>query len=343
VESFPLFPEYGMPGLVGLDDRGRCILLRCYSGKWYRYDTVGDGKWLGGLEHADLDPAHAGPGLYTGGERGNLFQVLVHEAGVFSVRLVARLPGREIHTLVGGDLDPSRPGNEMVLFTRPGGLWLVTPPSSPGGLPEVRLLEDIRGRVRDAVLLPARAGEAPRIATISAAGTLELLRLLPEGPSWTPVFERPMGMGRLALRKGGAPGSPAVLYATCDDGLVLRFEERAGAPWSMETVYAGPQGPRGIAAGRFDADPAKETIAVFGYSRKVQLLTREAAGWRAEDLFEDRDKGHWMCAAELDGRNATDEIAISGYGSRVVLLYRPPGHGLPGVAVEPAPAEGRTP
>jgi hypothetical protein len=74
---------------------------------------------------------------------------------------------------------------------------------------------------------------------------------------------------------------------------------------------------------------------VFGYSRKVQLLTREAGGWRAETIFEDVDKGHWMCAAELDGRNGTDEIVCSGYGARVVLLSRLPGHGLPGVAVEP--------
>ena len=30
VETFPIFPEYGMPGIVGLDDRGRCILLSCF-------------------------------------------------------------------------------------------------------------------------------------------------------------------------------------------------------------------------------------------------------------------------------------------------------------------------
>lgn len=120
-----------------------------------------------------------------------------------------------------------------------------------------------------------------------------------------------------------------MLYATRDDGLVLRFEQE-GSTWQRELVYAGPQGPRGIAAGRFDADPAVETVAVFGYSARVELLSRRAGEpWRVETLLEDRDKGHWLETAELDGRNATDELLCSGYGKRVLLLARAPGHGLP--------------
>ena len=68
-------------------------------------------------------------------------------------------------------------------------------------------------------------------------------------------------------------------------------------------------------------------MAIFGYSKNVELLTRTDDGWQAETLFEDRDKGHWLSAAELDGRNGTDEILLSGYGARIVLLSRPPGYG----------------
>jgi hypothetical protein len=82
-----------------------------------------------------------------------------------------------------------------------------------------------------------------------------------------------------------------------------------------------------VAAGRFDADPNVETIAVFGYSRKVQLLSRRESGWEVETLFVDRDKGHWLAAVEVDGRNATHELVASGYGARIALLSRPPGYG----------------
>jgi hypothetical protein len=135
-----------------------------------------------------------------------------------------------------------------------------------------------------------------------------------------------MGMGRLALAPASTGAGP-VLYATHDDGRILRAARGAGGAWRTEVIYHGPLGPRGVVAGPFDEDPAVETVAVFGYSGKVELLTRGPEGWRAETIFEDRDKGHWLAVAELDGRNGTREILTSGYSGRIVLLSRPPGYG----------------
>jgi hypothetical protein len=108
---------------------------------------------------------------------------------------------------------------------------------------------------------------------------------------------------------------------------VYRHERTGADTWQSELIYSGPQGMRGVAAGRFDADPKVETIALFGYSKKIEILTRGVEGWRVETAFEDRDKGHWIAAGELDGRNGTDELVASGYGGRIVLLSRPPGFG----------------
>ncbi len=93
---------------------------------------------------------------------------------------------------------------------------------------------------------------------------------------------------------------------------------------------------RGCVWGRFDQDPLVETVAVFGYSHRVELLSCRQGRWSRETLFVDRDKGHWLAAGELDGRNVTEELVCSGYSGRVVLLSRPPGYGLGGVlAVDP--------
>lgn len=332
VESWKIFPAFGAPEVVGLDDKGRLAIAYSYSGKWYKADLITDGKWLGGLEFMDLDPRVPGPEIYTGGEKGNLYQVVAHRPWVFSVQYLGSLPGGEIHTLVGGDILPDSPGNELVLFAQPRGLYLVTP-RGEGREFDIRLVEDAAGRVRDAILLPPDGGP-PRIATASRDGSVRILRFPGGKPAWETVYERPQGFGRLALRKGPA-GAPVVLYSTCDDGTVQRHEERRGGGWTTETLYNGPQGPRGVVAGRFDADPEKETIAVYGYGKRVQLLVREPSGWRAETIFEDRDKGHWMCTAELDGRNGTDEILISGFGSRVIQLARDPGYGRPGIPTDP--------
>jgi len=324
VAAVPLFEQYGSPEVIGLDDAGRCKVLISYSGRWTLFDVIHDQQWLGGLAHGDVDPRVAGRELYVGGQRGDIYQLVPYHHGALDARLIAYLPGLEVYTLVAADVVPARPGEELLVFTRPGALHLLSP-TGPDGTFEVETILDLPGIVRDAVVLPHRDGEAPEIATVSRAGRLELLRWTAEGPVRTLLHHEAMGLGRIALREG----DPRVLYSTADDGRIFRHERGAGDAWTTETIYAGPQGPRGIASGRFAADPEAETVAVFGYSGRVELLTRPSGGgaWAVETIFTDRDKGHWLATAELDGRNATREILGSGYGGRIFLLARPPGFG----------------
>lgn len=322
-----VFPYYGCDEIVGIDDLGRCHVLWSYSGKWTPSTTIADGEWLGGLALADVDARVPGKELYTGSQQGNLYQVVPHENAWLDHRRVARIPGFEIHTVVAADVDAAHAGEEVLVFTSPGAVYLATPRTDRDGF-ELKLLGEIEGRVRDALVLPARAGTSVEIATVGRHGKLEILRVENGQAVWTTVFDAPMGLGRIALRKSAA-GEPLVLYSTADDGMVRRHERATGGAWKHETVYAGPQGPRGLCAGRFDADPSVETIAVFGYSAEIELLSRRAGdAWSATTIFEDRDKGHWITTGELDQRNGTDELVASGYGGRIVLLSRPPGHGL---------------
>jgi len=321
VKPFPVFNMFGCPELVGLDDLGRCWILVSYSGKWTPFQTIEEKAWLGALAHGDVDPRFAGAELYVGGKKGNLYQIVAHGGGVTDHRLIADFPGRELHTVLAGELDPRSSGPELLAFTRPGGLYRVTP-SGPDGTFVTELLQELTGRVRDAALLPS--GE---IATVSRAGRLDLLLIEADGPRWTTVYETAMGLGRVAV----APFSTVertVLYATRDDGVVLRFELGASRRWEREEIYLGPRGPRGLASGRFCEEPDVESVAVFGYSGRVQLLTRAPGEeWSVETIFEDRDKGHWLSVVETDGRNSTDELVGSGYGGRIFLLSRPPGYG----------------
>ncbi len=333
VASYPVFPQYGSPEVVGADDLGRLWVLVSYSGKWTPFHAVDDGKWLGGLAHGDVDPRIPGAELYAGSQRGNVYQVVPYPHTALDSRLIAHLPGKEIHTLIAGDFDPGNPGAELLIFTNPGALYEAAPTGADGTF-QTKLLETFPGRVRDALALPAEPGRLPAVVTVSRAGKVQLLRFTEEGPVWSLIHAEAMGMGRIALRPP-EPGRPLVLYSALDDGRILRHQRQASGAWKTETIFLGPQGARGVAAGRFDADPERETVAIFGYSGKVELLTRTETGWKAETLFRDRDKGHWLAAAELDGRNATREILLSGYGGRIVMLARPPGYGRPGI---PGPA-----
>lgn len=329
VGSFKVFSQYGCPEVVGLDDHGRCHVLVSYSGRWTPITAVHDTRWLGGLAFGDVDPRTKGAEIYVGSQRGNLYQIVAYPQPALDNRLIAHFRGREVHTIVAGDVDPRSKGKELLVFTRPGGLFRVTP-TGPDGTWETTFLQDLPGRVRDAVPF----GDA--IATVSRTGRLALLRMTQAGPQWETVYQAKMGMGRIAH----AAERPGVLYTTHDDGRILRHE-RATDGWKHEIIYLGPEGPRGVCAGRFDADPEVETVAVFGYSGKVQLLSRKPGGkWTVETLFVDTNKGHWLAVAEVDGRNATRELLSSGYSGRIVLLSRPPGYGRSEACDDRSPSPG---
>lgn len=322
VACVPFFDGHGCSEVVALDDKGRCVVLSAYSGRWTPWIYANDGVWLGGLAHGDVDPRRDGRELYVGSQRGNIYQIVPHRQGGADSRVIAYLPGREVHTLVAADIDVTRPGSELLAFTNPGGLFRLSPVGDGGDF-SMELVKELPGRVRDAVCINANAGNARAIATVSRAGDVSLLSFNKGKPVWREIYRAAMGCGRVAL-------SPirdkelVVLYVTCDDGRVVRLRELPDGRFSDETIYNGPQGPRGIVAGRFHDDPSTESVAVFGYSKDVVLLTRDGTSWRSETIFTDADRGHWLCTGELDGRNATDELVLCGYGKRVVLLTRKP-------------------
>lgn len=332
VESISFFPGHGCREVVALDDKGRCTILSNYSGKWTPWTVVHDGRWLGGIAHGDVDPRVPGAELYVGGQSGNLYQIRPHAQGGFDSRVIAYLPGREIHTLVAADLDDARAGLELFVFTSPGG-WYRVEPDGEAELPfRCMIVSELPGRVRDAVVLARPGKSGSRLVTVSRAGDLSELTFDDGSPSWRKLYQTDMGLGRIAARTD-LVSSLTVLYVTADDGRVIRLHEREDGGFDPEVIYNGPQGPRGIVAGRFHADPDREAVAVFGYSREVVLLTRESTAWVSQTIFADIDRGHWLATGEFDGRNATDEIILSGYGSRVVMLARPPAFGL-----DPAPS-----
>jgi hypothetical protein len=334
VTSTKVFPQYGCADVVALDDLGRAHVLDCYSGRWTPRTTISDPAWLGAFAHGDVDARVPGRELYVAGRSGNVYAIVPHANGLVDNRWLANLDGREVHTLVAADVDAQHAGDELLAFTSPGALYLGMPRIDADGF-HFRRIEDLPGRVRDAVVLP-RAGNGPvEIATASRSGHVELLRFPPGSVHHVPVHTAAMGAGRIALRPPAA-GRPLVLYSTRDDGSVWRHERGPADEFRSEPIHLGAQGPRGIAAGRFDPDPAVETVVVFGYSAKVELLRRTSAGWSVETLFTDRAKGHWIARAELDGRNATDEIVLTGYSGRIVALARPPGDGMPGALAAPA-------
>ena len=335
---------YGSPQAVVLDEKGRCVLLQLDSGKWSAQVVVEDGRACSAWANGDLDPRVDGTELYVGGGGGNLYQVVHHRTTGYVTTLVAAMPGAALSKLVLADLVPARPGHEMLAFTNNGPVYEVRPDGKDRGF-KFELIGDLGTRARDAVLLPASRTRPPRMAVVLQTGEVALVTRTEQGMERTALCREPMSIARIARKPparrsgagaaGGEDGAEVVYVARCD-GLVLRFAERPDGAWTRDILFAGPQGPRGLCAGRFDADPRVETVAVFGYSKKVQLLSaRPGEPWRMETLFTDVGGGHWLAAVELDGRNTTDEMIGGGFSYHVFTLGRAPGYGLADVPTDP--------
>lgn len=339
--SLQIFDRFGCPEIVGCDDDGRLTVYVSYSGKWTPNRCPLDHQWLGPVLHADLDPTVPGRELYTGGQSGNVYQVVPILTGnevTFDKREIAHFAEDEVHTIIAAELN-GEPGLECLVFNRGGALNALE--CGDDGSFRTRSWGQVLGRVRDAVVLPATDDRGTSVLTCSRAGTIQRLHFDDGDLVLDDVLREPMGLGRLALAPGS--GDP-VVYASRDDGVILRLALQRDGTWSREAIFAGPQGPRGLVAGRFDADHRVETVAVFGYSQTVHLLSRAPRGeWQAQVIFEDTDKGHWLGIAELDGRNGTDEIIGSGYSGRIFQLRRPPGYGLAGAAITGSTSTGSEP
>jgi hypothetical protein len=326
MEPLQFFPQYATPEVIGLDDHGSCWIMVNYSGKWTPTRLLNDGVWLGALDFADVDPTAPGKELYVGGKRGVLYQVRSYHDGLADARRIATFDGREVHTIVAGPIREGSAEPEILVFTRPGALYRVTPQSN--GTFATEFLGELAGRIRVARVLP----DGKTIVTAGRDGKISLLRMTAAGPQWEVIHGLDSGRGRLALGEVQASGMP-LIYSTGDAGRVFRHELVADGHWQTTTIYSGPLGPRGLVAGHFLPNHNIETVAVFGYSGRVELLQREGDQWSASTLFEDRDRGHWLSKIEIDGRNNTDEILLSGYGARMVLLSANPGTGIDELSV----------
>jgi hypothetical protein len=325
MEPLQIFPQYATPEVIGLDDNGTCWVMVSYSGKWTPQRVLADGAWLGGIAFADIDPQTTGQELYVGGKKGVLYQVRSYADGGLDGRRIASFPGLEIHTLIAGDVDPAHDGGEVLVFTRPGGLYRVI--ANGNGEFTSTLIGELPGRIRDAILL----ADGKTIVTASRNGQIALLTLDGGGPQWQIIHQSDAGCGRLAIGKSKAGEMPPI-YSSGDNGRIFRHTVGAKG-WNTETIYSGPLGPRGLVAGQFDPDPTVETVAIFGYSGRVEKLSNRDGVWESTTLFADRDRGHWLSVLEIDGRNNTDEIMLSGYGARMVLLSMDPGSGVSELAV----------
>ena len=325
---------FGANEVIAGDDKGRLLVLSVYSGQWTAHSVVGDGLWLCPTRSVDVDARVPGREIYAGGRAGSVHCITLRPQPFARVQLesveIGHAAGEEFHAVVAGDFVPG--GNdELLAFGITGAVFWLTPVGE-GHTFTMRQVATVPGRVRDVAVLPGADGAPPLLYGVSRSGDLLAMRLSAGGLQHEVVLHEDCGLGRIAA----ARGRPGVLYVTRDDGVVVRVARDGDGRIGREVIFAGGQGLRGVASGRFFADD-REAVAVYGYDRTVHLIHRDTSGpWQVATMLTTQQKGHWLAVGELDGRNGTDELVATGFDGDIVLLARPPGFGLPGAAVPTA-------
>jgi len=322
---------YGANEVIAGDDKGRLLLLTVYSGQWTANSVVCDGQWLSPTGSSDVDPRVPGRELYAGGRSGTVHRITLRPQPFARVQLesveIGHAPGEEFHAMVAADLVPG--GNEELLAFGISGAVFQVVAEPAGDAFAMRRVATVPGRVREVVVEPRGNGAPAWLYGVARSGDFLRMHLAAGVLHHEVLLHEDCGLGRLAK----ARDLPGVFYLTRDDGVVLRVMLAADGKVTREAIFAGGQGLRGIASGRFFAD-GREAVAVYGYDRAVHLIARgEDSAWAVETVFTSVQRGHWLAVGELDGRNGTDELVATGFDGDIVLLARPPGYDLPGVAV----------
>lgn len=339
---------YGQPEVICADDQGNLKVLSVYSGTWTTHQVNCEAAWLAPSLPADVDPRIEGHELYAAGRSGAVFQVTMRTqpAARFTLesREVGHVAGEEFHAVVAADLIPG--GNaELLMFGITGAVYLLVPDAHGPGF-DMRKVAQLPGRVRAVAVLPAVGDGPATMLGASRSGHLLQMQLNEAGAlRHQTILREDCGLGRITLGREHPDRMPGPVYVTRDDGVLLRITLGDNDALDRQIIYAGGQGLRGVAAGKFFTDD-REAVAVCGYDRRVHMISKasDAADYVVETILQDEQKGHWLTTGELDGRNSTDELIVTGFDGKVAMLSRPPGYGLQGVAVpeearEPAPVK----
>jgi len=322
--------DYAPPEVIATDDDGRFFVFTVYSGNWTAHSCIADGQWLAPSRPADVDPRVPGRELYAAGRGGSVHRITLRDQPFarFSLesREIGHVGGEEFHTVLAAEFSPQS-NDELLVFAISGAVFRVVPRDEGDGFDLVKV-GSVAGRVRDALVARLPGSDSATVLGVSRRGDLIAMQLRQGGLISQVLMHEDNGLGRIA-----ASPVDGVFYVTRDDGVLLRVAIDEDGGVTREPILATDQGLRGVAAGRFFAD-GREAVAVYGYNRIVQLVSRVDGGkWQVEDIYTGAQKGHWLTVGELDGRNATDELIATGFDGEIVLLSRPAGYGMSGVAV----------
>ena len=205
-----------------------------------------------------------------------------------------------IHGVAAGDVDPRRPGDEVLLV---GYSQLATLVYEDAGEWQVETIAQLPGPGKNAVAWNGGAA--------IACSDGSLVYVAPGEDEWSSTV---IGRSAAGWARLGTDGDR--LVAARDDGALLLFQ----ADGSSEIVHQENEKLRGAVLADLDPSNDDAELATAGYEMRATVLTHSAGGWTPETVFTDDARFHHATSAELDDLGRA--LFVCGYSGRVTAIWR---------------------
>jgi hypothetical protein len=206
-----------------------------------------------------------------------------------------------LHAVCVGEIDPGRPGSEVLVAGFSGKATLLFRDGDRWGSETVA---DLGSAGKNAVAFDGGAVVA------CTSGRLVHLKRAEGGWTSSVLDEVPAGQSRV--------GTDGVrLLSSRDDGTLGLVTKDARADIHREEGKL-----RGAVLADVDPRTPGVEAVTAGYSHRLTVLREENSGWLAETVFEDTDALHHVAAGELLSEGTGTEIVTCGYSRRLVVVHR---------------------
>jgi hypothetical protein len=293
--------------VVTVSSSGQIFAIGRARGRWTAEVMAEAGGEMIQCAAGELDAAAPGDevvavGMVTGGEKdgGAGAAHVVRRKGDAWVAEQAFRDSALIHGVCVGDLDPGRPGNEILVVGFSGKATMVYRDGERWASEEAA---DLGSPGKNAVAFDGGA----LVACVS--GRLVHVSRTSEGWKQAVLDRAPAGLARL-----GTDGA-RVVVARDDGALGLLVDGKRTDIYKEEAKLRG--------AVLADLDPLAPGIeaATGGYKGRLVVLHAQGDAWRPEIVFEDTGAFHHLAAGELV-RGEGVRLVACGYSRRVVVVGR---------------------
>lgn len=228
-----------------------------------------------------------------------------------------------IHGATVGDLIPSHPGEEAVVTSFSGGVYLLW--YDNGSWNSTRIYLD-SGKARKAVIddfIPEKEGN--EVAIVAKSGNLSVIYREEDdwknSSSWNftiAAHDPDWGFARIAT--GDADSIPGKeIYGATDGGTVYHVWYENGE-WQSERIYQDTDSLRGVWVGDVDPSLPGPEVYSFGYSTRLVEIWKEEGQWKNREIFRDSARGHEIRISDAVEDIPGPEIYIVGYSRNVTCL-----------------------